>query len=296
MPIKYECRGCGIRKNDPWEGRCPNPRCQRFFNYRRVNSDKGGKWEGSVEDTVVALGDIKVPNVDFLETGVDGFDYVTSGGDTKRRGVAAGGIYLLCGSPGSGKSTLLAQVLRGLAQRRHSVLYVAGEEPLDQFRDRIRNIGKIPARFQAVRPRHMTVDDILDRADEVKPRVVAIDSIQCVEVDDDLEIGSTSSIKAAIRVLSTYAKDEMVTMIIIGHITKDGAIGGPKTLEYLVDVSLYLQGRPNQSERYLRCDSKNRFTRTGVLARFQMTDKGLVEIGVPGDDLSREAPRSPKSQ
>lgn len=217
-----------------------------------------------------------LPEVRRLESEIAGFDKVLGGG------IVPGSLILICGDSGSGKSTLLIQVFQALARRRETCLYITGEEPVSQLASRFKGLGKFPARLQAL---HATdIDIMLDRVDEMKPSVVVIDSIQCVEVDEDLEVGSASSIKTAINEFMKYAKAEKVAFIIIGHITKGGSIGGPKTLEHMVDTSVHLTA--SLSRRVLQCLSKNRFGKTPQRAYFEMTGEGLVEIEEKPDDDS----------
>lgn len=271
MPIVYQCRSCKWFRVTRWIGRCPN--CGGFFDIQQRHEDvEGAEPAEPTEGEVLSLSDAvnRIVEIPRLETDIAGLDSVLGGG------FATNSLTLLCGDPGCGKSTLLIQAFQALAKRRHPVLYVTGEQSISDIARRAKSFGKFPARFMAVR--ETDLDSILDHAEEHKPKVLAIDSIQTVSVDDDLEIGSAASIKAAIRALMDFAKEENVAIVVIGHVTKGGALGGPRALEHYVDTNLFLANADN-GERVLRCDSKNRYGPVPRQARFRMTETGLVEIG-----------------
>lgn len=271
MPIAYKCRECGVIRPVKWLGKCPG--CFRYFDIRQINADIPGAAESPPMDgEVVSLQDAvnHVVHIPRIETGLQSVDYVLGGG------LVPNSIILLCGDPGSGKTTVLIQVLRLLAVQRHDVLYVTGEQTVGDLAQRAKSFGKFPGRFAAVRETYL--DTILDHVEERQPAVVVIDSIQMINVDDDLEVGSAASIKAAIRAFTDYGKENSTVFIIIGHVTKGGVIGGPKALEHHVDVSLHLSGNKFHKIRYLKCDSKNRAGPTPRFAKFEMSDTGLIEL------------------
>jgi RecA/RadA recombinase len=275
MPVAYKCRGCGIVKPLKWTFRCPG--CGTFHDIRQVNEDIPGAQPSEVQDgEVVSLQDAidQVVEIPRIETGLLGMDYVL--GNRHQVGFAKNGLYLLTGDPGSGKTTLLIQTLQAAARLRYDALYITGEQTVGDLALRARSFGKIPARFVAVR--ETDLDVILDIIDERQPAIVVVDSAQTIFVDDELEVGGAASIKVAIRELMKAAKETNTTIIVIGHVTKGGAIGGPKALEHYVDCSFHLSGTKTSSVRTLRCDSKNRFGDTPRQARFAMADAGLVAI------------------
>lgn len=271
MPIVYQCRDCKISKVQKWTGRCPN--CGGFFNIEQKHEDVDGAEEMTeFEDgDVVSLADAvkNVVEIPRLETDIKGLDEVLGGGFAKNS------LTLLCGDPGCGKSTLLIQTFQALAKRRHPVLYITGEQTVSDIAQRAKAFGKFPARFMCVR--ETDLDIILDHIDEHKPAIVAIDSIQTIAVDDDLDVGSAASIKAAVRAFMDYAKEEGVAIVIIGHVTKGGALGGPRALEHYVDTNLYL-ANAGGIDRVLKCESKNRYGAVPKQAKFRMTEAGLVEV------------------
>lgn len=309
MPVAYECRGCGMARPEHWTGPCCDHApifkpsdcrdlkcrgCHRRYDTRRVQSSiPGAKLEEPIDGQVMSLQDAVEGAIEYprIETGIAGFDYVF-GDDKGAIGMVPGSVVLVCGSPGGGKTTLLLGVLQALARQRYDVLYVTGEESMNQLGRRAKSLGKFPARFRAV---HETdLDTILDQFDDVAPDAFVADSIQKIRVGDDYEPESPASIKYAIEELGSYAKREHAIAFIIGHITKDGAIRGAKTLEHDVDVVLYLENlgiNPNgskkkkkDSRRLLRCDSKNRFGETPRAAPFEMTGQGLRDLYIPGWD------------
>ena len=280
MGVGYVCVGC---RNDPplpvrWTGRCPN--CGRCYDIKeKATDDEGFEVKEIDDDEVVPLQDAMARTVERerLESGIENFDAVLGGG------LVPGSTVLLCGGPGSGKTTLLLHVLRELAIRRIDVLYVTGEQAVSDLALTAKRFGhKFPARLGATR--QTDIDEILDKIDETEPKVVVIDSIQMVEVDEELQVGSAASVKAAIRIFKEYAEKERVVLLIIGHITKGGAISGPRTLEHNVDVVLQFE-KKTDLRRVLRCPNKNRFGKIGEEAHFNMTQKGLIPVDEDADEI-----------
>lgn len=272
MPLAYKCRGCGGIEPQKWTFRCPN--CGGFFNITQCNSDIGEEAQ-PIDGEVISLQDAITHAIDIprIETDMPGVDYVLGGGFSQN------GAYLLCGDPGVGKTTVLIQIFQSLARLRYDVLFVSGEQTVNDIAIRAKNYGKFSARMAAVRETNL--DRILDIITERKPAVVAIDSLQTLMVtsDDqrDLDVGSATSIKTAARIITQFAKEAGVCIILVGHVTKDGGISGPRALEHYVDVSLYFSGNKQNPIRYLKCESKNRWGSTPRQSRFKMTESGLIE-------------------
>jgi DNA repair protein RadA/Sms len=281
VPIAFKCGkndrgGCGYIAPEPWLGRCPG--CGGFFDCRQINADiPGAKAADVSEGELVSLQDVVDSGeaedvVERFVSHIEGLDFVTGGG------FARGGIYLLCGDPGAGKTTLLLYALSSLAKKsKLRVMYVTGEQSVKALAGYVRRMQlKLPASFLAIRETEQ--NEILDHIVEQEPNVVVIDSIQMIEnIDREYEAGSAAAIRSAIVNLSKAAEEFDCTIIIIAHVTKEGILAGPKALEHLVDVFLYLQGSKHEQARYLKCESKNRFGETPRTARFMMTREGLID-------------------
>lgn len=225
------------------------------------------------------------PTPKRMISGVKCFDHVIGGG------IVPGSLTLICGSPGSGKTSMLLKVMNGLAKKR-LVYYITGEEPIDQVALTMQRFEmKLSAKLQIAHDQDFY--NILDKVEEMKPSIVVIDSVNTLSVDDDLEVGSTVSIKEALRELYKVAKNSesyKPAFIVIGHIRKDGGIAGPKALEHMVDANLFLQGSKTDVRRTLRCDEKNRFA-GGPLpcwATFKMTAHGLIDLETHLEEQARE--------
>jgi DNA repair protein RadA/Sms len=272
LSTAFECRGCGIQKIHKWTGACPG--CGRYgWNIREVNADiPGGPAAEPIEGDVISLKDVEEFEITRYETGVPGIDRVFGGG------IVPGSLTVITGDPGAGKTTILLQALQALARQRYDVLYVTGEQRLSEVKMRAKDLGKLPTKLQAVR--ETDIDAIFEKIDDLKPIVAVLDSLQSTVADEDLEIGSTQSIKAIVRAAMHFAKTRNIAIIMVGHIVKGGGIAGPKALEHFVDVSLHLKGDKKSKQKQLCCDSKNRFAGpegTPVHADFLMTEHGLVE-------------------
>lgn len=202
-----------------------------------------------------------------LTTGVEEIDRVFGSGLT------VGSLTLLGGEPGIGKSTLVAQIA-DLIGRQSQVLYVSGEESATQVKTRLERLNCQPSNLKFISETNM--ETIIATARSLRPALVIIDSIQTVALTDlPSESGSVSQIRAAAASCLELAKNDGITVILIGHITKDGSIAGPKTLEHIVDTVVYLETDPSQNYRFLRA-TKNRFGSTNELGIFTMTAQGLI--------------------
>lgn len=228
----------------------------------RVKSVAGGD--------VVSLSQVKGREKPRIATGIAEFDRVLGGG------IVPGSLVLVGGHPGIGKSTLLLQVMAALDV---SVLYISGEESAEQVKMRFDRLGKETAEIQFLEEQNL--DIILRTILDVRPECVVLDSIQTVYVPDlEGEAGSVTQIRAATVKLLEVAKDNGIAILITGHVTKEGTLGGPKTLEHLVDTVVYLEGEQQHQFRILRA-VKNRFGSTSEIGVFEMTIAGLVEVVDP---------------
>ena len=221
------------------------------------------------------LAEIEADDVPRFTTGLDEFDRVLGGG------VVPGSLILVGGDPGIGKSTLLLQLARQIAGGGHRVLYVSGEESERQVRLRAARLGDIPPSL--LLDCETEVETVLEAAARVNPHVMIADSIQTL-VRAELEggPGSVTQVRECGLALMHYAKATGTAVFLVGHVTKDGGVAGPRVLEHMVDAVLYLEGERYQHYRVLRA-AKNRFGATHELGVFEMTDAGLREVANPSE-------------
>jgi DNA repair protein RadA/Sms len=223
--------------------------------------------------TPVPIDSIEIENEKRLLTTIQEFDRVLGGG------IVAGTLILIGGDPGIGKSTLMLQALYGLAGQGHKVLYVSGEESIRQIRLRSKRLASVSANILVVS--EVEVDAILAMIASIRPEAVVIDSIQTMFSGElGSAPGSVSQVREATVRLMLMAKRSGIPTFLVGHVTKDGAIAGPKLLEHMVDTVLYFEGDRNHMFRVLRA-VKNRFGSTNEIGVFEMKDKGLEEVANP---------------
>lgn len=283
MAKAYRCADCKIVRAVKWTGRCPN--CGGFFNIQITNMDgDGARPEPVKAGQVVTLDDVASAPQERISTGVEGFDRILGKDPLQGNfGIAqkAGHAIQIYGEPGAGKSTLLSQACLGLIKQRFKVLYIAGEESLEQIKARFARLGKHNAKLVLVK--ETDLDAILDIIDEEEPDIVIIDSINMVEVDE-YEIGSTNAIKIATKDFVKLANRNPFGLLIVVQINKaSNDFAGPKALEHMVDTSLFLRNSTGKY-RVLECKTKNRHGDTPAYAHFLMTEKGLI-----GDDKSEDS-------
>jgi DNA repair protein RadA/Sms len=267
----YICSNCG-EGSATWMGKCPACGEWDTFKEQRDGSagNKGAKDEPIKKLAVTQLKKIKSIDTSRKKTGIFEFDRILGGG------FVAGEAVLLTGEPGVGKSTLLLQSLKNL-----KTLYISGEEAAEQVKDRADRLGvKLD---DLMFSDTLQVEGIIDGVEELKNNIdlVVIDSIQTVySKDADSAPGSVSQLRESSMKLIRMAKDTKVPVIIIGHITKEGEVAGPKTLEHMVDAVLQFEGDRVSAYRILRAN-KNRFGTTDEIGIFEMKGEGLVEVNNP---------------
>lgn len=221
---------------------------------------------------VLSLADIEAVDVPRILSGIDEFDRVLGGG------LVPGGVVLIGGDPGIGKSTLLLQTLVNLSKTK-KVLYVSGEESGPQVALRAKRLGLDARNLQM--QAEIQLEKILDTLDTVKPQVAVIDSIQTIYSDALTSApGSVAQVRECAAQLTRHAKVSGTTIIMVGHVTKEGALAGPRVLEHIVDTVLYFEGDTHSSFRLVRA-FKNRFGAVNELGVFAMTDKGLKGVSNP---------------
>ena len=274
----YVCRSCG-GTSSKWLGKCPY--CGEWNSFEEVTEENTSlhKTKKDKPAKFYSLSEIAENEEKRIITPFIEFNRVLGGG------IVEGSVLLIAGEPGIGKSTLLLQL--ALHKDFLPVLYISGEESLSQIKMRATRISQeIPdkAFFSTERD----IDSILRLVEDAKVKVVIIDSIQTiVSPDNDFLPGSVSQIKAVTQKIIEFAKEKNVAFLIVGHITKDGTVAGPKVLEHMVDAVFNFEGDRNLHYRLIR-PYKNRFGATTELAVFEMVDKGLKEVTNPSEFLTNE--------
>ena len=267
-----------------WMGKCPS--C--------------GKWNTFVEDVIdtrpeenqpikrrspmsvtkggaaVSYNELEIPDYIRSKTGLGELDRVLGGG------LVHGSVVLISGEPGIGKSTLLMQISDALGQSKR-VLYVSGEESGGQLKLRAKRLGVLGKNLYILT--ETNIENIIEQTDKIKPDVIIIDSIQTIYSDDIRSApGSITQVRECALSFINKAKLEGISMLIVGHVNKEGGIAGPKVLEHMVDAVLCFEGEKLQSYRIIRAN-KNRFGSTNEIGVFEMADKGLIEIENPSEML-----------
>lgn len=276
VKTSYVCQNCGM-ESAKWIGRCPSCGEWNTFVEERVSQSKQrtGMVEVSRSATPKPLKEIESSNERRMDTGIGELNRILGGG------LVAGSLVLLGGEPGIGKSTLALQMALKLNHMR--VLYVSGEESARQVKLRADRLTD--GQSECLILNETLLDNILTQAQNAQPNLLVIDSIQTLYTDTiDSSPGSVSQVRECAVALLRYAKTTGVPVIIIGHITKDGSIAGPKVLEHIVDVVLQFEGDSNYLYRIIR-SIKNRFGSTSELGIFEMQSAGLIEVPNPSEIL-----------
>jgi DNA repair protein RadA/Sms len=267
-------------------GKCPD--CggwDSFVEERQVAGPLSMKRSMAAASSIpVPIDSIEIDHEQRLLTTIGEFDRVLGGG------LVAGTLVLIGGDPGIGKSTLMLQALHGLAGQGRKVLYVSGEESIRQIRLRSQRLAAVSPNLLVVS--EVEVDAILAMVDSVKPEVMVVDSIQTMFSGElGSAPGSVSQVREATVRLMLMAKRSGVPIFLVGHVTKDGAIAGPRLLEHMVDTVLYFEGDRNHMFRVLRA-VKNRFGSTNEIGVFEMKNQGLSEVANPSAVFLSERPDS----
>ncbi|HIV12273.1 MAG TPA: DNA repair protein RadA [Candidatus Pullilachnospira stercoravium] len=280
----FFCQECGY-ESSKWLGQCPGCRQWNTFVEETVSpapAEQKGAGGGShrIPDPV-PLSQVAVTEEERLHTGIGELDRVLGGG------IVGGSMTLVGGDPGIGKSTLLLQMCRHLAETKQ-VLYISGEESLKQIKLRAQRIGAFEDRLLLLCETNLNViSQVIERK---KPDVVVIDSIQTMYNEEVSSApGSVSQVRESTGVLLQIAKGQGISVFIVGHVTKDGNVAGPRVLEHMVDTVLYFEGDRHASYRILR-GVKNRFGSTNEIGVFEMREEGLTEVKNPSEFMLNGKP------
>ncbi len=280
----FFCKECGF-ESPKWLGQCPGCKAWDSFVEEPVAPKSAGKTAarstGSKAEPVV-LSKIEMHEDARTKTDIEEFDRVLGGGIVKAS------LVLVGGDPGIGKSTLLLQVCRVLAAKDLNVLYISGEESLKQIRMRADRLGGFTKDMNLLA--ETSLDSIEETITEMKPDIVVIDSIQTMFREDIASApGSVSQVRETTGALLRIGKSLGITIFIVGHVTKEGVVAGPRVLEHMVDTVLYFEGDNSSSYRILRA-VKNRFGSTNEVGVFEMRSEGLREVRNPSEYMLQGHP------
>lgn len=280
----YFCQSCGY-ESSKWMGQCPGCKEWNTFVEETVEKKTAGKLKsvvgGNQDLKSYKLSEINMQEKERMKTQFPELDRVLGGG------IVPGSMILVGGDPGIGKSTLLLQVCRNLADSM-SVLYVSGEESLQQIKMRAQRIGNFSDNLQLLCETNLErIEQVIERQ---KPSVVIIDSIQTMYNEEVSSApGSVSQVRESTGRLMQIAKGMGVTVFIVGHVTKEGVVAGPRVLEHMVDTVLYFEGDRHAAYRILR-GVKNRFGSTNEIGVFEMCEEGLREVENPSEFMLNGKP------
>jgi DNA repair protein RadA/Sms len=281
----FQCQSCGY-SSPKWLGKCPD--CGGWNTLVEEKSAPPHRRAGGIDSLgrtePVALDAIEVSSENRTLTGMTEFDRVLGGG------IVPGSVILVGGDPGIGKSTLLLQTFSGLSRRSGKLLYVSGEESPRQIKMRADRLSVNPENIILLP--ETSLEGILDAAVKLSPGAMVVDSIQTVFTQEMLSApGSVGQVRECAARLMLFAKRSGVPVFIVGHVTKEGTIAGPRVLEHIVDTVLYFEGDRGHSYRILRT-IKNRFGSTNEIGVFEMSDSGLREVDNPSELFLSERPRN----
>jgi len=277
IKTRYVCQSCG-QSFPKWQGQCSG--CEEWNTLAQEVEQPSARrvpnaLSGSIS-IIQTLDEVAIERAARWQTGVDIFDELIGGG------LVPGGITLIGGEPGVGKSTFMLQLISRLGVNIKPLAYVSGEESATQIKLRAERL-RVGNGSDIILVAEQNLDSALNGLASYLPRMLVVDSIQTVYTPQmDATPGSVTQIRECAAILTKYGKDRGLPVFIVGHVTKEGSIAGPKILEHIVDTVLYFEGDVNSNFRLLRV-FKNRYGATGEVAVFQMTDKGLSPVINPSD-------------
>lgn len=271
----FFCQECGY-ESSKWMGQCPMCRnWNTFVEEKPAGRESASSGHRGSAKTPVRLSSVDTRQQARTSTGIGELDRVLGGG------IVTGSLVLVGGDPGIGKSTLLLQMCRNLSMQKVKTLYVSGEESLQQIRMRADRLGKFEGDLDLLC--ETDLGDIEQTVLKYQPKVVIIDSIQTMYSENASSApGSVSQVREATGILMQIAKKNDISIFIVGHVTKEGLVAGPRVLEHMVDTVLYFEGDRHASYRLLRA-VKNRFGSTNEIGVFEMRTEGLAEVANPSE-------------
>ena len=277
----FFCQNCGHEENK-WLGQCPMCKEWNTFVEETVSTIKSSTARQMKDVEVVSLNQIEINHEERINTGIQELNRVLGGG------IVPGSLVLVGGDPGIGKSTLLLQVCQKLCESQKNVLYISGEESLKQIKLRANRMGDFGDELYLLCETNLEV--IRGVIEKRKPDFVVIDSIQTMYNEEVASApGSVSQVRESTNVFMQLAKGLGISIFIVGHVTKEGTVAGPKVLEHMVDTVLYFEGDRHASYRILR-GVKNRFGSTNEIGVFEMRHNGLVEVENPSEFMLNGKP------
>lgn len=277
----FFCQNCG-HEETKWLGQCPMCKKWNTFVEENISVSKSSTVKLAKEAEVVALRNIETDSEERIHTQIQELDRVLGGG------IVPGSLVLVGGDPGIGKSTLLLQVCQKLCENKKQVLYISGEESLKQIKLRANRMGEFKEDLYLLCETNLEV--IRNIIETRKPDMVVIDSIQTMYSEEVSSApGSVSQVRESTNVFMQLAKGLGISIFIVGHVTKEGTVAGPRVLEHMVDTVLYFEGDRHASYRILR-GVKNRFGSTNEIGVFEMRQNGLVEVENPSEFMLNGKP------
>ena len=279
----FFCQNCGHEENK-WLGQCPMCKEWNTFVEEPVSFSKSASAKQIKDAEVVALKHVETDQEERIKTKIEELDRVLGGG------IVPGSLLLVGGDPGIGKSTLLLQVCQRLCEDKHQVLYISGEESLKQIKLRANRMGEFTEDLLLLCETNLEI--VKNVIQKRKPEVVIIDSIQTMYSEEVASApGSVSQVRESTNVFMQLAKGLGISIFIVGHVTKEGTVAGPRVLEHMVDTVLYFEGDRHASYRILR-GVKNRFGSTNEIGVFEMRQNGLVEVENPSEFMLNGKPEN----
>lgn len=282
--VAFFCKECG-NESAKWQGQCPV--CKTWNSLveepKALKSAKRSSFlEGRLDHKPICITDVSTASEERFTTSISELDRVLGGG------IVPGSLILVGGDPGIGKSTILLQMCQNLAMSERKVLYISGEESPRQIKMRAERMNHGEAPISLYCETNLALIEEVLRAE--KPEVVVIDSIQTMYRDEVAAApGSVSQVREATNTFLNLSKNVGITIFLVGHVTKEGTVAGPRVLEHMVDTVLYFEGERSLSYRVLRA-VKNRFGSTNEIGVFEMQERGLVPVNNPSEYLLKGRP------